>query len=93
MNAADEERLNTWTCEIVDAIVEGVQWRQEGDERRVLGQGGLSVNTRTGAWYHHSAGKGGWSAIALPLFALASRSAQSTSIARSCRGLTSVTII
>jgi hypothetical protein len=65
MNAADEERLNTWICEIVDAIVEGVQWRQEGDERRALGQGGLSVNTRTCAWYHHSAGKGGWSAISL----------------------------
>jgi hypothetical protein len=48
-----------------EAIVEGVEWRQEGDERRALGQGGLSVNTRTGAWYHHSAGKGGWSAIAL----------------------------
>jgi hypothetical protein len=65
MNAADEERLNTWISEIVEAIVEGIQWRQEGDERRALGQGGLSVNTRAGAWYHHSAGKGGWSAISL----------------------------
>jgi putative DNA primase/helicase len=65
MNASDEERLNSWIVEIVEALVDGVQWRQEGDERRAIGLGGFSVNTRSGAWYSHTHGTGSYSTIPL----------------------------
>jgi hypothetical protein len=61
----DLERLSTWTVEVVEALVEGVRWRQEGDERRALNHGGLTINVRKGCWYLHSAGKGGVSVLPL----------------------------
>src|SRR5271165_1507430 len=64
LSAAEEERLRSWAIEIVEMLIPGVKWRDEGSERRAVGQGGLSIN-KTGAWYHHAAGKGGWSGISL----------------------------
>src|SRR3954454_4911473 len=65
MTPAGYERLQTWACEIVEVLVEGVKWRQEGDERHAIGQGGLSINTRLGYWHSHSASKGGKTPISL----------------------------
>src|SRR5262249_39972144 len=45
--------------------IEGVAWRQEGDERRAVGQSGLTINARKGCWYAHAAGKGGVSVLPL----------------------------
>ena len=63
--AGDEERLRSWIFEVVEALVEGARWRTEGDERRLLGHAGLTINMRTGAWYAHGSGCGGWSVIPL----------------------------
>ena len=65
MTPTDLERLSTWTVEVIEALVEGVRWRQEGDERRALNHGGLTINERKGCWYSHSAGKGGVSVLPL----------------------------
>ncbi len=65
MDAAGEERLGSWICEVIETLVETVNWREEGFERRALGQGGLTVNTRSGAWYQHGAGKGGYRVLPL----------------------------
>src|SRR4051795_1348650 len=68
MSPADIERASTWLIEIVETIMEGVKWRLEGDEHHASGQGGLTINTRKGCWFSHSAGKGGWNAISLVTF-------------------------
>jgi putative DNA primase/helicase len=65
MTAGEEERLRSWIAEIIEALIEGVRWRQEGDEKRALNQGGLTINVRSGCWYNHSTGEGGWSALSL----------------------------
>jgi hypothetical protein len=65
MTPADIERLRSWSIEIVDAIVPAAKWRVEGVERKLVGSGGLSINCRTGAWYSHSLGRGGWSPVSL----------------------------
>ena len=43
----------------------GRRHRDEGDERKFRGTGGLTINRKSGAWYSHSAGTGGHSIIAL----------------------------
>src|SRR3954469_8582762 len=65
MTPAELERANTWLLEIVDVLIEGVKWRQEGDENHAVGQGGLSINFRKGCWHQHSTHKGGWNALSL----------------------------
>src|SRR4051794_23947660 len=65
MMPGELERLNTWSIEIVETLIENVRWRQEGDERRVLGSGGLTINVRKGCWFSHSADKGGVSVLPL----------------------------
>jgi len=40
MNATQEERLNTWSIEIIEALIQDLRWREEGSEKRALGQGG-----------------------------------------------------
>jgi hypothetical protein len=59
LTPADYERLGTWTTAIAAALLPGVAWRDEGDERRFVGQGGLLVNRRTGHWYSVSTRHGG----------------------------------
>jgi len=65
MTPAELERLNSWAVEIVEALVEHVKWRQEGEERRALNCGGLTLNLRKGCWYSHAASKGGVSVLPL----------------------------
>ena len=65
MTPAELERANTWFIEIVETIVENVQWCREGDECRAVGHGGLSINTRKGCWHQHSTGNEGWSVVPL----------------------------
>jgi hypothetical protein len=57
MTPADLERANRWLIEITEALVEGVQWRTEGDERRAMNLGGLVINTRKGCWFIHAEGR------------------------------------
>jgi hypothetical protein len=68
LSAAEAERLRTWSISIASTLLPGVGTRDEGPERRYLGQGGLVINKRTGAWYSHAAGRGGYSALALIAF-------------------------
>ena len=65
MTPADEERLRSWVFEIVETLIEGVAWRQEGAEKRAVGQAGLTINVKSGAWYSHGLGRGHWSTIPL----------------------------
>src|SRR5215471_5603553 len=65
LSAADFERLRSWMITIAETLLPGIRTRDEGIERRFLGQGGFTVNRRTGAWYSHSAGRGGFSAPAM----------------------------
>jgi hypothetical protein len=59
------ERLRTWALDIASTLLPGVGTRDEGPERRWLGQGGFTINRRTGAWFSHAAGRGGIFALAL----------------------------
>ena len=59
------ERLRTWALDIASTLLPGVGTRDEGPERRWLGQGGFTINRRTGGWYSHAAGRGGYSALAV----------------------------
>jgi hypothetical protein len=63
-SASDFERLRSWMLDIAAALLPNVGTRDEGAERRFLGQGGFTVNRRTGAWFSHSANRGGYSALA-----------------------------
>src|SRR3954469_15809716 len=65
MLPADCERAGTWIIEIAEALLENVEWVQEGDELRASGHGGLTINTRKGCWHQHSTGAGGWTATSL----------------------------
>jgi hypothetical protein len=65
VTSADEERLRSWVFEVVEALVEGITWRQEGAERRAIGQAGLTINTKHRCWYHHGLGRGHWSVLPL----------------------------
>ena len=67
LSAADYERARSWALDIAETLLD-VQYRDEGDDRRFLTQGGLVVNRKSGAWYSHSAGRGGYSALALVMF-------------------------
>jgi hypothetical protein len=68
LSAADFERARTWMLDIAETLLPGVRCRDEGGERRYLGQGGLIVNRRSGVWYSHAAKRGGHSAVALVKF-------------------------
>jgi len=65
MLPAEYERLRTFALDIAAALLPNGRWRDEGPERRFLGQGGLFVNRRSGAWYSNAAGKGGYCPIRL----------------------------
>ena len=65
MTPTDSEPLNSWIVKIMETLIENTTWRSEGDELRDVGDGGLCINTRTGAWYSHSEGKGGYTALSL----------------------------
>ena len=65
MTPADEERLRSWIFEVTAALVENISWRQEGNERRAVGQGGLVISMRNGCWYSHTLGCGHWSVLPL----------------------------
>jgi hypothetical protein len=67
-STASFERLRTWSVDIVAVLLPDVRYRDEGDERKFLGQSGLSINRRTGAWYSFGGNKGGYSAIGLICF-------------------------
>jgi hypothetical protein len=68
LSAADFERARSWAIDIAETLLPKARYRDEGSKRRYLGQGGLTVNRRSGAWYSHSAGRGGYSAVALVAF-------------------------
>jgi putative DNA primase/helicase len=68
LTAAEYERARTWLLELARVLTDG-RYRDEGHNRRFLGQGGLVVHRRTGAWYSHSSSKrGGYSPILLIAF-------------------------
>jgi len=82
LSAADAERLRTWALEIVDTLLPETRHRDEGDARKYLGIGGLSINKRSGAWFSHSAGKGGYSTVGLMAFVKAWEYAEAIAWAR-----------
>jgi hypothetical protein len=65
MTPADFERLRSWAVDIAATLLPGRKFRDEGDERRFIGEGGLSINRKNGAWFHHAAGTGSLSTAAL----------------------------
>jgi hypothetical protein len=66
LGAAEARRLNTFLSEIATALLPGVTHTDTGDERRYHDTGlGLSINLKSGAWFAHARGKGGWHALAL----------------------------
>ena len=89
MTPAELERANTWLIEITEALIEGVKWREEGDEHHALGQGGLTINTRKGCWHQHSTGKGGWNALSLVAQILRLRCSGSSGVARTVSAVSS----
>ena len=65
LSASDFERALTWMTDIATAALpDDIRFRDEGDDRRYFTQGGLLINRRTGCWYSHAAGRGGYSALA-----------------------------
>ena len=68
LTPADDERARTWHLEIAAALLSDPKHRDEGTERRFVGHGGLTINKGSGAWYSHSAGKGGYSTVSLVAF-------------------------
>jgi putative DNA primase/helicase len=68
LSAADFERARTWMLDVAEALLPDTRHRDEGGDRRFLERGGLAVNRRSGAWFSHSAGRGGYSAPALVMF-------------------------
>jgi Toprim domain len=68
LSAADFERARSWAITIVETLLPDARYRDEGDDRRFLGRGGLLINKRTGAWYSHSAHRGSYSPLALVAF-------------------------
>jgi hypothetical protein len=65
LSAEQAERLRSWALAIASTLMPGANTRDEGPERRWLGQGGFTINRKTGAWYSHSTGRGGFSALAM----------------------------
>ena len=52
LSAADFERAKSWLPEIAEALLPaGTRWQDEGSRRRYLGQGGLFIDLRSGAWW------------------------------------------
>jgi hypothetical protein len=67
LTPAEDERARTWNPEIAAKLADSKP-RNEGNELRFSGLGGFSVNSLTGAWFSHSAGKGGYSTVSLVAF-------------------------
>jgi len=65
LSPADFERARTWHLEIAATLLADPKHRDEGNERRFLGHGGFTVNKGSGAWFAHSAGRGGYSTTGL----------------------------
>jgi putative DNA primase/helicase len=69
LSTAEERRLDTWSPEIAEALYhDPAPWDDQGDERHFPGHGGLNINKRTGAWWAHGAGIGGWHVLGLIAF-------------------------
>ena len=52
LSAGDFERAKSWLPEIAEALLPaGTRWQVEGSRRRYLGQGGLFIDLRSGAWW------------------------------------------
>ena len=65
MITVDFERARTWFVEIAAALVPDPHWVIDGNEHKLLGTSGLSINTQKGAWHIHGTGRGGYSPIGL----------------------------
>jgi hypothetical protein len=56
----DHDRLATWVFEIAKVLLPlDTRTHEDGNERKFSGQGGLTINLRSGLWYCHAAGRGG----------------------------------
>jgi hypothetical protein len=68
LSAAEYETARTWALDIAETLLADNHYRDEGDERRFTARGGLLINKRSGAWYSHSAQRGGYSPITFIVF-------------------------
>lgn len=66
MSAFEDERSRSWHLAMASVLLPG--WRDEGNERRFLNSGGLSINRRSGAWICRSSGHGGYATVGLIQF-------------------------
>jgi hypothetical protein len=65
ISADDYARLRTWILEIAEALLPGTQRQDRGGDWRFSHAGGLSIAKRSGVWFSHAEGKGGYSAVGL----------------------------
>jgi putative DNA primase/helicase len=66
LSAADDVRLRTWSVEIAEALLPtDAQRHIRGGDWRFSHTGGLSIAKRSGAWFSHAAGVGGYSTVRL----------------------------
>jgi hypothetical protein len=66
MSPDDHARLRTWNSEIAQALLPPEARREDrGADWHFTRSGGLAISKRTGAWYRHAAGCGGYSALRL----------------------------
>ena len=67
MSPADHARLRTWALEIAQTML-GEQGITQGHNVRFPGRGGFVVHRGSGAWYHHSEHRGGFSMVGMLAF-------------------------
>jgi hypothetical protein len=65
LSPGDVARLQTWHLEIAATILHDVVHRDEGADRRYPDHGGLVIHRKSGAWYCHADGEGGYSTVRL----------------------------